>query len=127
SLMMQEPETIDKIQNQLGTHFNVVEHQIIATHMYALYGSDNQVEISKLLDLIEDKPIKNIASEIAFDAPAFEEIEQAVEDCLTIVLQKKQNNAYLEQLNQKLKLEKNPILAAKIGQEIIDLQKELKK
>lgn len=124
-LMLQNAQVIQKIKRGLGVDFNVVEHQVIATHLYALYESESSIDISKLVNLIEDPPIKNIVSEIAFDSIVYEEYDQVIDDCIAVILEHKNVVNYIHNLEKKLSTETNPILAAEIGQEIINLRKNL--
>src|SRR5699024_2475794 len=46
--MFEYPHIIDKVQQTLGMQFNIEEHKIILTHVYALYEEYNEIKVSHL-------------------------------------------------------------------------------
>src|SRR5690606_27448213 len=102
------------------------EHKVIVTHLYALYEESEQINISELIDKLTDENLKMIVTEIAM-TPINEEIsDEEINDYIEIIEREANDITYLRKLKEKQKNEKNPILAAKIGLEIIQIEKQLK-
>src|SRR5699024_7305146 len=60
--MLQYPHIINKVQNKLGIDFNIDEHKIILTHLYALYEEYNDINVSKIIDKLSDDNLKRIVT-----------------------------------------------------------------
>lgn len=124
--MFKHDHLIEKVQHKLQGRFNVEEHQVIVTHLYALYEESNEIHLSELIDKLADPNLKKIVTEIAM-TPINEDIsDQEINDYIEIIEREANDYTYLRKLKEKQKNEKNPILAAKIGLEIIELEKQLK-
>lgn len=123
--MIKHPRIIEKVQESLGTNFNIMEHQVIVTHLYGLYEKNNRINISELVDKVNDEQIKNIITHIMMSHEE-QMNEQAIEDYIHIIKGRSTHFSYLQTLEKKQKKEKNPILAAEIGLQIIELKKKLK-
>ena len=124
--MLKQSNIIGKVQQTLGVQFNIDEHKIILTHLYALYENYDEVSVSQLIDKLEDDYLKQIVTEIAM-IPTNEMVtEQVLDDYIYLIRAESTDVAYLRTLEQKQKQEQNPILAAEIGSEIIELKKQLK-
>ncbi len=127
ALMFKYPYIIDKVQEKLGVGFNIDHHKIILTHLYALYEEKNAVNISDLIDKLHDDSLQKIVTELAF-TPVNEAIsEEEINDYIYQIKMEATDITYLRTLRDKQKREQNPILAAKIGLEIIEIEKQLKK
>ena len=124
--MLKQTDVIDKVQQSLGIQFNVDEHKIILTHLYALHEKYEEISVSQLIDKLEDDHLKQIVTEIAM-IPTDEMIsEEVLNDYIHIIRAESTDIAHVRRLEQKQKQESNPILAAQIGSEIIELKKQLK-
>ena len=124
--MLRHNHLIDKVQHKLQGRFNAEEHKVIVTHLYALYEESEQINISELIDKLTDENLKMIVTEIAM-TPINEEIsDEEINDYIEIIEREANDITYLRKLKEKQKNEKNPILAAKIGLEIIEIEKQLK-
>lgn len=124
--MLRHPYLIEKVQQKLGVSFNIDEHKIILTHLYALYEEKNEIDVSELVDKVTDPELKRIITELAIMPTNETIIEQEINDYINIIQTEATEITYLRALKQKQKEEKNPILAAQIGLEIIDIEKQLK-
>src|SRR5699024_2491486 len=51
--MMKHPQVIERVQREIGIQFTVPEHQVIVTHIYALYESNNSIDVSELVDKVD--------------------------------------------------------------------------
>lgn len=123
--MFEYPHIIDKVQQTLGMQFNIEEHKVILTHVYALYEEDNEIKVSHLIDTLEDDYLKQLVTEIAMIHTDNMITEEVFEDYVKIILAESTDVANLRALEVKQKQEKNPILAAQIGIEIIEINKRL--
>lgn len=126
ALMLKDSSILEKVQQKIGVGFNLDEHKVILTHLYALYEEKNEVNVSELIDKLDDH-LKQILTEIVF-TPVNETIsEQVVNDYINQIQMEATDITYLRSLKEKQMQEKDPFLAAKIGLEIIEIQKQLKK
>ena len=123
--MFEYPHIIDKVQQTLGMQFNIEEHKIILTHVYALYEEYNEIKVSHLIDTLEDDYLKELVTEIAMLHTDEMITEEVFNDYVRIILAESTDVAYLRSLEAKQKQEKNPILAAQIGIEIIEIERRL--
>ncbi|HLR70032.1 MAG TPA: DNA primase [Pseudogracilibacillus sp.] len=125
--MLKYPYILEKVQQKLGVDFNIDEHKIILTHLYALYEEKNEIDISELIGKLNDDTLKRIVTEIAITPTNNAISEQEINDYILTIKREATDHTYLRTLKQKQKQEKNPILAAKIGLEIINIEKQLKR
>src|SRR5699024_317029 len=125
--MLKHTHLIESIQQKLSGRFNDEKHKIIHTHLYALYEEQNEIDTSALIDRIHDEDIKKIVSEIAMMSVNEEISDHEINDYVDTINREANDYAYLRVLKEKQKNEKNPLLAAKIGLEIIEIEKQLKK
>lgn len=123
--MFEYPHIIDKVQQTLGMQFNIEEHKVILTHVYALYEEYNEIKVSHLIDTLEDDYLKQLVTEIAMIQTDEMITEEVFNDYVRIILAESTDVAYLRSLEAKQKQEKNPILAAQIGIEIIEVERRL--
>src|SRR5699024_11128868 len=63
--MINYPQIIDRVHTEIGIQFNLTEHQVIVTHLYALYEDKNSIDVSELVDKVNDEQIRGIVSELA--------------------------------------------------------------
>lgn len=124
--MFKHPHVIERVQADLGVQFNIEEHKVILTHLYALYEEKNSIDVSKLVDKVKDEHLVKMITEIAV-TPINEQVqEEEISDYISIIQREATDLSYIRSLKQKQKQEKDPFLAAKIGLEIIALEKQLK-
>ena len=124
--MIKHPFIIEQIQEEIGIQFNVPEHQVIVTHLYALYEENNSIDISELVDKVDEEQIRSVITEISL-LPTNDQLnEEELNDYIQLIKSESTHKAQLRMLKQKQKLEKNPSLAAEIGMQIIELQKKMK-
>lgn len=124
--MIKHPFIIENIQEELGIQFNIPEHQVIVTHLYALYEEKNSIDISELVDKVDEAQIRSLITEISLLTTNDELNEEELKDYIQLIKKESTHHAQLRLLKQKQKLETNPILAAEIGMQIIELQKKMK-
>lgn len=124
--MIQQPYIIEQVQEELGIAFNAVEHQVIVTHIYALYEEKGRIDVSELVDKLDEEGIKNLITELSVSSTSEQLNDEELHDYIQMIKNESTYMARLRSLKQKQKLEKNPIIAAEIGMQIIELTKKMK-
>lgn len=127
--MLKDPYIADKVQEEIGGAFNIEDHQVIVTHLYAYYEDGNESDISQFVEMIEDMSIKNLVIELAM-APVSEEVsDQEIHDYIERIRLENWDRTDIKSLESELKRaeqQNEPIKAAEIAMEIIKRKKELK-
>lgn len=125
SHMLTNPYVLDRVQQELGVNFNIEEHQIILTHLYALYEEKNKISVSDLIDKLDSDHLKKIITEIAFMQVNEEHTEDEINDYIRTIQQQTIENTKVRSLKEQqreLEEQNDPILAAKIGLELLKLR-----
>lgn len=125
--MLRQQHIIDLIQEELGVAFNVDEHKVILTHLYALYEKNAYVDVRELIEKISDQKIKNLVTELAFLEINHTISEEEIFDYVRLIRKEASEHQYLRYLREKQKRETDPLIAAQIGLEIIEIEKKLKR
>lgn len=127
--MMQNDWVADRVQEELGANFRVDDHKIIVTYLYAFYEDGNKPDISKFLESINDDRLKQLISEIAMSPEVDEISEEALGDYIRMVETESSNKSVIQSLKEQLKVaeqQSDPIKAAQIAEEILQIQRKLK-
>lgn len=128
--MLKDVTITEKVQDTIGGSFNMEIHQVIATHLYAYYEEGYPADVSLFIDRLTDEKIIQAVIEIAM-IPLNEDIsDQEINDYIwTILAENKDMTAIRKLKEEQRQAEKqsDPIKAAKIAMEIIEIQKQLKK
>src|SRR5699024_3668847 len=117
---------LEKVRDTIGVHFNIEEHKIILTHLYALYEESDDINVSKLIDKITDADLQKTITEIAMLEVNLYIEEQEINDYIHRIELEHKHLVYLKILKQKQKQEINRNLVAKIVVEIIELEKQIR-
>ncbi len=127
--MLQDPSITDKVQEEIGASFNIEEHKIIATHLYAFYEEYNETDVSKFIGMLEDENLKKVVTEIAMLSVQDDITDHEINDYIRIIRAEHVNKENIQSLKEEQKLaeqQNNPIKAAEIAMRIIELQKQWK-
>lgn len=127
--MMQNEWVADRVQEELGANFRVDDHKIIVTYLYAFYEDGNSPDISKFLESINDDRLKQLISEIAMSPEVDEISEEALGDYIRMVNTESSDKSVIQSLKEQLKVaeqQSDPIKAAQIAEEILQIQRKLK-
>ena len=127
--MMQNEWVADRVQEELGANFRVDDHKIIVTYLYAFYEDGNSPDISKFLESINDDRLKQLISEIAMSPEVDEISEEALGDYIRMVETESSDKSVIQSLKEQLKVaeqQSDPIKAAQIAEEILQIQRKLK-
>ncbi|GAA0602264.1 DNA primase [Virgibacillus siamensis] len=127
--MLQNVSITDRVQQELGASFNVDDHKVIATHLYAFYEGNHQADISMFLEQLSDSRLKQLVTEIAM-MPLIDNISDGeINDYIRVIRAEQSNMTDIKTLREQQKLaeqQNDPVKAAKIAMQIIELQKQLK-
>ncbi|HLR08007.1 MAG TPA: DNA primase [Bacillota bacterium] len=126
--MMQNSTIADKVQEEIGAAFNIDEHKIIVTYLYAYYEEDRPADVSAFIEWISEEHIRKLVTDIAM-IPIFKDISQKqINDYIKTIKSHSNERTRIQSLKkqQKIAEQKNdPIKAAQIAMQIIDMQKQL--
>lgn len=127
--MLQNDWVAERIRDELGADFKIDEHKVIVTHLYAFYEEGNEPDVSKFIERMEDETLKRLVSEIVMESGQEELSEAALHDYISIIKAESNAKNTLKSLKRQLRMyekQNDPIAAAKIADEILQIQKELK-
>jgi len=129
SYMLQDSRIMEKVRDELGAGFNVDDHKIIATHLYAFYEDDQSPDIGLFIEKLQDDRLKQLVVELAM-VPILEDIsDKEIHDYMRIIQNQSNNTMNIKSLKEQQKLaeqQSDPLKAAQIAMQIIEIQKNLK-
>ncbi|WP_156290707.1 DNA primase [Oceanobacillus salinisoli] len=130
SYMLHNPLIAEKVQEEMGAGFNIEAHQIIATHLYAFYEEGHLSDISLFIEKLSDSELQKLVTEIAM-YPVLEEIsDKEINDYIRIIQEHRNDYVSIQTLKEQQKLaeqQKDPLKAAQIAMQIIEIKKQLKR
>ena len=125
--MLRNREIAFTVQNAVQGNFNIEEHRVIVTYLYAFYEEGNDPDVSAFLQRLNDKQLKQLVTELSMTVINENISPQELNDYIKHVL----NYPKLLKLKEK-EIEKNEaerrkdfIKAAQIAKEIIEMKKLL--
>jgi DNA primase len=127
--MLQNRSIADKVQEEVGISFNIDDHKIIATHLYAYYEEDNPEDVSIFIDRITDEKIRKLVIELALIPTQTDISDKEINDYIQIILNESSTGVSIKQLKEEQRLaeqQQDPIKAAQIALKIIELQRQVK-
>ncbi|ARI77034.1 DNA primase [Halobacillus mangrovi] len=127
--MLKDPLIADKVQEELGGGFNISDHQVIVTHLYAYYEDGNDSDVSQFVEKLDDPALKNLVIELAMASLSEEVSDQEIYDYIAAVKAENSDRTEIKTLEDDLKRaeqQNEPIKAAEIAMKIIRLKKELR-
>src|SRR5699024_6565040 len=107
--MLKYPSILEKVQTELGIHFNVEAHKIILTYLYALYEEAEEIDISKLMDKLADEHLRTIVAELSMIEMKEDITDDELQDYIQVIHQENTEVASIETLKRKQKNETNRI------------------
>ncbi|MCA0970053.1 DNA primase [Halobacillus litoralis] len=127
--MLKDPLIADKVQNELGGAFNISDHQVIVTYLYAYYEDGNDADVSDFIERLDDQSLKNQVIELAM-VPVNEEVsDQEIYDYMERIRTEGSDRTDIKSLEDDLKRaeqQQEHIKAAEIAMKIIEKKKQLK-
>lgn len=126
--MLQDASIAAKVQKEIGIGFNIDSHKIIATHLYAFYEEQSSPDVGNFIELLTDEKIKQLVIELAM-IPTLEDIsDNEIDDYIKVIHRQSSVATNIDLIRQQQKLaeqQNDPIKAAKIAMEIIEIKKQL--
>lgn len=127
--MLRDPFIADKVQHELGGAFNITEHQVIVTYLYAYYEDGNDADVSDFIERLDDPNLKNKVIELAMSSVNEEVSDQEIYDYISKIQSEGTGRTDIKALEDDLKRaeqQQEHIKAAEIAMKIIEKKKQLK-
>ncbi|MFA1820437.1 DNA primase [Virgibacillus oceani] len=127
--MLQDTMVADKVREEIGANFTIDEHKIIATHLYAFYEEGYPSDVSLFIDNLSNDSMKQLIIEITMNMDEKEINDREINDYIRIIQTENSDKISIQSLKeQQLLAEKqdNPLKAAEIAVQIMELEKQLK-
>lgn len=127
--MLQNRTIADKIQEEIGVSFNIDDHKIIATYLYAFYEEDNPESVSMFIERITDEKLRKVVIELALIPTQTDISDKEINDYIQIIRNESSTGVSIKQLKAEQRLaeqQQDPIKAAQIALKIIELQRQVK-
>lgn len=127
--MLQNRSIADKVQEDIGVSFNIDDHKIIATHLYAFYEEDNLEDVSIFIERIVDEKLRKLVIELALIPIQTDISDKEINDYIQIIRNESSAGVSIKQLKAEQRLaeqQNDPIKAAQIALKIIELQRQVK-
>lgn len=127
--MLQNPWVAQKAQEEIGANFSIDEHKIIATHLYAFYEEGHSSDVSLFINNLNNDSIKQLVTEIAMNMDDKEVSDREINDYIRLIRTENSEKPGIESLKEQQRLaekQKDPVKAAEIAVQIMELEKELK-
>ncbi|TFB24832.1 DNA primase [Filobacillus milosensis] len=125
--MLQNEHIADRVQQRLGSSFNIEDHQVLVTYLYAYYEEGNEPNVSYFIERLPDESTRQLTIELAL-LPINESLsDQELEDYFLAINKENEWSKEMRTLKQMLKQaekENDPQSAARIGMKIIELKKK---
>src|SRR5699024_1406293 len=125
----QDRSISDRVQGELGAMFNIDQHKVIVTHLYAYYEDGHLPDISMFINRLKDEKLQQLVIEIAM-TPIFDNIgEEEINDYTRTIRAQANDIASIDAYREQQRIaeqQKDPIRAAQIAMQIIELQKQMK-
>ncbi|PAV29040.1 DNA primase [Virgibacillus profundi] len=129
SYMLQDAYITDKVQTEIGAGFNLDEHKIIATYLYAYYEEGHPADVSLFIEKLTDERVKHLVIEIAMNPLHNDISDKEIDDYIKIIHAENGDKHSIKTLQEQSKLaeqQNDPIKAAQILKQIIEIQKQMK-
>lgn len=127
--MLKNREVADKVREEIGIGFNIEEHKIIVTHLYAFYEENKDENVSLFIERLSDDKLRQLVTEIAMLPLENNISDREINDYLRLIASETNDHEKIKILKQQQKIaeqQNDPLKAAGIAAEIIKLQKQLK-
>ncbi|WP_186575759.1 DNA primase [Aquibacillus kalidii] len=127
--MIHDGSIADKVKDELGASFNIDEHKVIVTHLYAFYEEGNDPNVSHFIETLHQTTVQGTVVQLAM-IPVQQDIsDKEINDYIRIILSEQSDHAKIRSLRAEQKLaeqQNDPVKAAQIGMEILEIQKRIK-
>lgn len=127
--MMQDASIAEKVQDTIGGAFNLNEHQVVVTYLYAYYEEGHPPNPGQFIEQLPDPNMKSLVTEIAMMKLQPDISDHEIQDyirAITIKKSEKDNITSLEKQQKEAERQNDPVRAAQIAMEILKLKQSLK-
>ncbi|WP_217586730.1 DNA primase [Lentibacillus saliphilus] len=125
--MLNDASIASKVQDEIGAAFNIDVHKVLVTHLYAYYEEGNPADAGLFIEHIQDKDIRQYVAEIAM-MPVFNQMSsKEIQDYIMTIRSKTYEFEEIASLRQEQRIaeqQNDPVRAAQIAMQIIQLQKQ---
>ncbi|GAA0457630.1 DNA primase [Alkalibacillus silvisoli] len=128
--MLQNDYIATQVQDRIGSKFNMQEHQVLVTYLYAYYEEGNEPNASRLMEKLPDESLKQLVAELAVLSINESLEREELDDYLFAILKEADIDQEIRSLEKMLKnaeKESDPKSAARIGMKILELRKKSNK
>ncbi|WP_353626288.1 DnaB-like helicase N-terminal domain-containing protein [Bacillus sp. JCM 19041] len=122
--MLQDEEMVWRISEKLDDGFNVDEHQALYAYLLSFVSRDADAGMQQFVESLEDQKLAKLAAYLVMLPVKEECTEEELDDYIKRIEQYPKWVRIKEQ-QQAVRLEQDPVLAAKQQMELIRLKKEL--
>jgi DNA primase len=126
--MFEDREIADDVRERLGESFNIEAHAALAAYLYAFYAQGNEPDVSRYMSTLQDSKLESAASAILMQEGGHGVNPQVIDDYIREILKIPQQKAIEQKEQEMIRAQRSGenLLAAKLGNEIITLKKQLK-
>ena len=129
ALMFQDAEVAVYAEHHLGDKFNVDDHAAIAAYLYAYYAQGKEPDFSRFLATLHDDRLEQTAASISLAEVPLRYDTELLDDYITQIKKVPKQREIEAKKEEMVQAERagDVLLAAKIAQEIIALEQQLKR
>lgn len=128
--MLHDSGIARRAQEELGAQFIIETHQVLVTHLYAYLEDHLDGGASGFIEWLPDEELKRLAAELAMQHQVTEHVsDREIKDYIRTIQLESGDKASIKSLKQEQKLaeqQNDPVRAAQIAMQIIEIQKQLK-
>ncbi|MBM7569637.1 DNA primase [Aquibacillus albus] len=128
--MLHDFSIAEKVKEELGASFNVDEHKVIVTYLYAYYEAGHEPNVSHFIENLPDSSLQHLVVQIAM-VPIHSNIsDKEINDYIWTILSEQSHHAKIKSLKAEQKeaeKQNDSVKAAQIGMEIVEIQRQIKK
>ncbi|WP_077621479.1 DNA primase [Sediminibacillus massiliensis] len=127
--MLKDNTIADKVKEELAGSFNIEEHQVIVTYLYAYYEEGHMPNVSHFLEQLPDDSVRSLVVQIAM-MPIHEDIsDREINDYIRLIRTENSDAVTIKSLQAEQKMaerQNDPLKAAQIAMKILEIRKQLK-
>ncbi|MCD5323605.1 MULTISPECIES: DNA primase [Pontibacillus] len=127
--MLHDASVSYKVQEHIGGAFNLNEHQVIVTYLYAYYEEGYEANPGQFIEQLPDASLQSLVSEIAMLKLQPDLSDAEVNDYIRVISNKRSEQESISSLELEQKeaeRQNDPVKAAQIAMRIIEMKKQLR-
>ncbi|MFD0586748.1 DNA primase [Paenibacillus sp. GCM10027627] len=127
-VMMRDREVAGAVHERIGDSFNVEDHAALAAYLYAYYAGGYDPDAARFIETLSDDRLEETASSILMMDGDFPFDESIMEAYIESILKMPQLRIVESKKEEMVRAERagDALLAARLGLEIIALERQLK-